>query len=44
LSAVPSAFSDVNITRAPIGLVRFHEPCCAEKMPPWYLAGNCLPV
>jgi len=44
LSAVPSGFSDVNMTRAPIGSVRFQEPCCAEKMPPRYFAGNLLPV
>src|SRR2546423_15099281 len=43
LSAVPSSFRLVNITLAPTGTVRFHEPCCAEKMPPRYFAGNILP-
>ena len=33
LSAVPSSLSRVNITRAPTGVVRFQEPCWAEKMP-----------
>ena len=23
---------------------RFQEPCCAMNAPPWYFAGNCLPV
>ena len=31
-------------TRAPIGWVRFHEPCSAMKMPPWYSLGNIFPV
>ena len=30
--------------RAPTGFTRFHEPCWAEKMPPRYFSGNCLPV
>src|SRR3546814_10442739 len=38
--AEPSSLTGVNITWAPTGVVRFHEPCCAEKMPPRYLCGN----
>ena len=44
LSAVPSAFIDTYMISAPVGLVRFHEPCEATKAPPWYLAGNILPA
>ncbi len=32
------------MTRAPTGTVRFHEPCCVEKIAPLYFAGNCVPV
>ena len=40
----PSSFTEVNMTRAPTGVVRFQEPCWAEKMPPRYCAGNIRPV
>jgi hypothetical protein len=42
-AALPSSSSAVNITRAPTGTVRFHDPCWAEKMPPWYFSGKDVP-
>jgi hypothetical protein len=40
----PSPLRNVTITRAPTGTVRFHEPCCVEKIAPWYFFGNMQPV
>ena len=34
----------MTITRAPTGSVRFHEPCCAEKIAFLYSSGNIEPV
>ena len=42
--AVPSSAIFVTMTRAPTGTVRFHEPCCAEKIAFSYSAGNMSPV
>ena len=32
------------VTRYPMGVERFHDPCSAMKIPPWYFSGNIRPA